>query len=272
MKAAAALPTALPNEAAAEVSTVYGPVESWRVGRSLGVDLLCVDSICSFRCVYCQLGRINVHTTERAVYVPTARVLEDLRRSEWRAADVVTLSGSGEPTLAANLGEVIRGIKSLTGKPVIVLTNSAHLWDARVRRELAGADQIFCKLDAADEETFRRVNRPAAPVTLASTVEGIRRLREEYSGRLCVQLMLTTLNRHQAPEFARLLRALCPDEVQLNAPLRPVPHEWTPGARGNHARGAGVLLKAVPRAEATAFASTLRRLSGLRVVTPPAAA
>src|SRR5919199_2702321 len=81
-----------------DTSTVYGPVNSWRVGRSLGVDLLAVNSICSFRCVYCQLGRINVHTAERKIYVPTAKVLEDLRASAWREADIITLSGSGEPT------------------------------------------------------------------------------------------------------------------------------------------------------------------------------
>jgi wyosine [tRNA(Phe)-imidazoG37] synthetase (radical SAM superfamily) len=192
------------------ISSVYGPVNSWRVGRSLGVDLLCVDSVCSFRCVYCQLGRINVHTAERRVYVPTEKVLADLSRSDLAGADVVTLSGSGEPTLAANLGEVIRGIKLLTRKPVVVLTNSAHLWDAQVRRQLSVADRVFCKLDAADERTFRRVNRPAEGVTLRSTVEGIRRLRAEYAGRLCVQLMLTALNRRQAQEFAALLRYLPP--------------------------------------------------------------
>src|SRR5919205_4089394 len=106
-----------------EVSTVYGPVDSWRVGRSLGVDLLCVNSVCSFRCVYCQLGRINVHTGERRVYVPTEKVLADLRASAWREADIITLSGSGEPTLAANMGEVISEIKGRTHRPVLVLTN-----------------------------------------------------------------------------------------------------------------------------------------------------
>jgi len=258
----------VPAELKTEPSTVYGPVASWRVGRSLGVDVLCVDSVCSFRCVYCQLGRINVHTAERRVYVPTGRVLEDLGAADWRGADVITLSGSGEPTLAANLGEVIRGIKRLTGKPVLVLTNSAHLWDAHVRRELSRADAIFCKLDAADEETFRRVNRPARGVTLRTTFEGIRRLRAEYTGRLGIQLMLLPLNRGRAAEFADMLRCLRPDEVQLNSPRRAVPRAWTPDARGNHApseRG-GVLLKAVPPAEAAEFENYLRRATGLNVV------
>ncbi len=249
-------------------STVYGPVESWRVGRSLGVDLLCVDSVCSFRCVYCQLGRINVQTAERRVFVPTERVLKDLSASDWRGADAVTLSGSGEPTLAANLGEVIRGVKRLTGKPVVVLTNSAHLWDVHVRRELSRADSVFCKLDAADEETFRRVNRPAAGVTLRGVFEGVRRLRAEYTGRLAVQLMLLPMNRERADEFASMLRCLRPDEVQLNSPSRAVPQAWALDARGNHSppERAGVRLKTVSREEAAEFADYLRRAAGLNVV------
>jgi wyosine [tRNA(Phe)-imidazoG37] synthetase (radical SAM superfamily) len=249
-------------------STVYGPVDSWRVGRSLGVDVLCVDSVCSFRCVYCQLGRINVHTVERRVYVPTERVLADLHRSDWRGADVVTLSGSGEPTLAANLGEVVCGIKWLTGKPVLVLTNSAHLSDAEVRRDLARADTVFCKLDAADEETFQRVNRPARGVTLRTTFQGIRRFRAEYAGRLCIQLMLLPLNSSRAAEFADLLRFLRPDEVQLNAPRRAVPRAWTLDARGSHAPSEreGVMLKTVSPAEAAEFEDYLRRTTGLNIV------
>jgi wyosine [tRNA(Phe)-imidazoG37] synthetase (radical SAM superfamily) len=249
-------------------SSVYGPVNSWRVGRSLGVDLLAVNSVCSFRCVYCQLGRINVHTGERKIYVPTEKVLADLRASAWREADIITLSGSGEPTLAANMGDVVREIKNLTGKPVLVLTNSAHLSEARVRRELCEANRVFCKLDAADERTLARVNRPVAGVTLRSVVEGIGLLREEYAGHLGVQLMLLPPSKGRAPEFARLLRTLRPDEVQLNAPRRAAPRAWTVEARGGHAAGEreGARLKTVSAEEAAEFEEELRRLTGLKIV------
>ena len=250
------------------VSPVYGPVRSWRVGRSLGIDLLCVNSICSFRCIYCQLGRINVHTSVRKIYVPTARVLADLKRSAWAAADIITLSGSGEPTLAANLGEVIRAVKDLTGKPVLVLTNSAQLTDAQVRAELCAADKIFCKLDAASDAVFRRMNRPLAGVTLKTIVAGIKQLRAQYAGYLGIQLMLTPVNARQANEFARILTALRPDEVQLNAPTRPVPRAWSPAARGNHSIEdvRGVSLKQLGHATVAQFAKSLRELTGLKII------
>ncbi|HYH85249.1 MAG TPA: radical SAM protein [Pyrinomonadaceae bacterium] len=250
-----------------EVSTVYGPVNSWRLGRSLGVDLLCVNSICSFRCVYCQLGRINVHTAERRVFVPTRKVLEDLGRSAWREADCVTLSGSGEPTLAENLGEVICGIKLLTSKPVIVLTNSTRLTDAQVRRELCGADAIFCKLDAADEKTFRRINRPVEGVTLRTVVEGIKKLRAEYAGHLAIQFMLTPLNIGKCAELARILLEVRPNKVQINTPSRPVAREWFLAARGNLRVDAacGSRLKQLTSSDVARFAQEVARLTNLKV-------
>jgi wyosine [tRNA(Phe)-imidazoG37] synthetase (radical SAM superfamily) len=249
-------------------STVYGPVESWRVGRSLGVDLLCDTSVCSFRCVYCQLGAINLHTGERRVYVKTGRVLADLKASRWREADVVTLSGSGEPTLAANMGEVIRSVKALTGKPTLVLTNATTLNDAPVRHDLLAADTVFCKLDAADERTFKIISRPVPGITLGGVVEGIKRFRAEYAGRLAVQVMLMPRHRGQAEAFARLLAEIRPDEVQLNAPLRPVPRVWSPKGRGN---GESVPLPArhapaMSRAEAARFETSLHELTGLKIV------
>lgn len=250
--------------------TVYGPVRSWRAGVSLGVDLLCINSICSFRCLYCQLGKINVHTTERKVYVTTEKVLTDLLRSSWHIADIITLSGSGEPTLAANMGEVIRQIKALTNKPVLVLTNSTTLCDEGVRREIGEADKVSCKLDAADEEAFKRINRPVQGITLQTIIGGIKALRREFVGEFAVQLMLTPLNVKQVEGFARLLNEIRPHEVQINLPSRPIPRQWLMDARGNHhtlpARASH--FKTLHAEEVSRFEAALRRLTGLKTSSP----
>ena len=252
----------------AQPSTVYGPVRSWRVGLSLGVDLLFVNSVCSFKCNYCQLGKINLQTLERRVYVPTERVLADLRASRWREADVVTFSGSGEPTLAANLGDAIGRVKTLTGKPVAVLTNASTLNRADVRRDLRAADSVFCKLDAVDDHALKIINRPLAGITSRSIVEGIKSLREEYAGRLCVQTMLQRRPGHaDVLRLARLLKEIGPDEVQLNAPLRPVPRAWCLDARGNDSTSApAVTPKPIRREEAARVQALLGDLTGLKIV------
>jgi wyosine [tRNA(Phe)-imidazoG37] synthetase (radical SAM superfamily) len=249
-------------------STVYGPVRSWRVGNSLGIDLLYSRSVCSFHCVYCQLGKILDHTAERKVYVPTETIMADLLASPWQEADVITLSGNGEPTLALNLAEVIHAIKAATGKPVMVLTNATTLGDPQVRADLAAADQVFCKLDAADDRMLQRVNRPVDGVTVRSIVEGIKALRAEYPGYLAVQMMFMPMNRSDVETMAALLNEIRPDEVQLNTPRRPVPREWFLDSRGNH-EGVpypAVQLKTVDRDEALAIEQQIRDLTGLKVV------
>ena len=252
----------------APASTVYGPVKSWRVGTSLGIDLLFVDSVCSFRCIYCQLGKINVHTSERKIYVPTARVLADLKVADWQSVDIITFSGSGEPTLAANLGEVIGEVKRFTGKPVLVLTNAAHLNDIAVRRDLGRADKVFCKLDAVDEDTFQKVDRPVAGVTLRGIVAGIKTLRQEFKGYLGIQFMLTEMNKQDVAALAEILNEIRPDELQLNAPLRPVPHEWTIDTRGSHVATDPRVsnFKPVSRDEAQRIVTVLGELTGLKIV------
>lgn len=251
-----------------EASAVYGPVRSWRVGLSLGVDLLLINSICSFRCLYCQLGKINVRTLERKIYVPTMKVMNDLERSAWAEADIVTISGSGEPTLAANMGEVIGEIKARTLKPVLVLTNSTTLSEESVRRDLTRADAVFCKLDSADGETFKIMNRPVEGVTLGSVVEGIKRFRSEFDGRMGIQIMLTRFNQNQVEQLAALLEKIRPDEVQLSTPMRPIPRTWNLEARGNSAVSPypASYMKSLVREEVIAAVTSLRRLTGLKII------
>ena len=133
-----------------------------------------------------------------------------------------------------------------------------------MRRDLLASDSVFCKLDAADDETLERVNRPVEGVTLSGVVEGIKRLRAEYAGRLAVQTMLTPLNVGRAAEFARLLNEIRPDEVHLCAPARPVPREWVAGARAGLSAG-GARLKQLPTEQVARFAREIVTRTGLSV-------
>lgn len=251
-------------------STIYGPVRSWRLGWSLGVDVLCVDSICSFECVYCQLGKIHQVTTKRARFVSTGKILKDLRNSDWKAADVITFSGSGEPTLAENLGEVIEKIKHLTRKPIAVLTNSTLLNEKQIRREISKADKIFCKLDAWTENIMRRVDRPHEGISLDSIISGICELRREFDGFLAIQTMLLRLpDEFEIEKFAGILRSLNPDEVQLNLPTRPVPHEYFPETRGNSVEVESdfTQIKTIPKNELENVRRKLSELTKLPIIT-----
>jgi wyosine [tRNA(Phe)-imidazoG37] synthetase (radical SAM superfamily) len=218
-----------------QFSSVYGPVQSWRFGRSLGIDPIGVISTCSFNCVYCQLGDIQQQTTSGQIFVSTTQVLQDLQTTLPNSTfDVVTISGSGEPTLARNLGDILACVQELTLKPVVVLTNGTLLFNPKVRADLGLAKYVAVKLDAVSPAELRRINRSADNIDLATILSGLALFRQEYQGYLAIQTMVLSpwLPEVEA-EYIRLMRCLTPDEVQLNTPSRPRPLTRTLSARGN---------------------------------------
>jgi len=209
---------------------VYGPVPSRRLGRSLGVDLV-PHKVCSFDCVYCQLGRTTRKTTQRAAYLPVEKILADLesRLKERLQIDFVTMSGSGEPTLHSALAEIVQAARNLSPVPVAVLTNGSMLYLPEVRAACAAADVVVPSLDAGDEETFRRINRPCPEITLSKVVDGLVRFREEFSGQIWLEIFFVAgLNddEQQVRRLAALVERIRPDRVHLNTAVRPPAEGW----------------------------------------------
>jgi len=203
-------------------SIVYGPVSSWRLGRSLGIDLLSTKGkTCSFDCIYCQLGSTVHFLAERRQFVSLDKLAIELERVRDIPADYATFSGVGEPTLASNLGEAIGLARSILGLPVAVLTNSSLITREDVRHELGLADVVVAKLDAPSQELFNIINRPMVGYSLDEILQGIRYFRSEYKGKLALQMMFVEANKDYAPEMAKMAAELSPDEVQINTPLRP---------------------------------------------------
>ncbi len=205
---------------------LFGPVPSRRLGRSLGVDLI-PPKTCPYHCIYCEVGPTTCQTGERFSYQTEAIIEEmaDYLKDPGVKPDVITLAGSGEPTLNQGLGRIIREIKAMTQIPVAVLTNGALLYLPEVRRELAAADMVLPSLDAAREETYRAINRPLPELPLESLLEGLWAFRQEYRGRLWLEVMLLKGLNDTEEELSLLRRALqklAPDRVQLNTAVRPV--------------------------------------------------
>jgi len=166
---------------------------------------------------------------ERRIWVPTQEILTELRGLSSVDFDFITFSGLGEPTLALNLGEVIKGVKELfPGTPVAVLTNSslmsgAHRGRADVWRDLALADRVMAKLDAPNEALYQLINRPGPGLAFKDIFKGILEFQREYPAKLVLQMMFVPQNQDYAKEMAALAREVNPLEVELNTPLRPSP-------------------------------------------------
>jgi wyosine [tRNA(Phe)-imidazoG37] synthetase (radical SAM superfamily) len=195
------------------------------MGMSLGIDpISTTKKICNFNCTYCQLGCVGQAdaVVGRQVFVPTVDIIEELKVFATDVAiDHLTFSGNGEPTLAANLGEMIQAVRSVRSEKVAVITNGTLLGSKDVQADLRGVDLVLVKLEAADEATFQALNRPAAGITWASTVAGIKAFKATFEGRFVLQIMFVEANKAQASKLAALAREIGADEVQLNTPLRP---------------------------------------------------
>jgi wyosine [tRNA(Phe)-imidazoG37] synthetase (radical SAM superfamily) len=204
---------------------VYGPVPSRRLGRSLGVDLV-PYKVCSYDCIYCQLGRTKNKTIERRPYIRAATILDQVRQKlqEGVSADYITVAGSGEPTLNSEIGRLIHDIKKHTEVPVAVLTNGSLLGDSQVRQAIVEADVVLPSLDAYDQKGFETINRPHPEIPFETMVQGLMAFRKAYGGEIWLEVfVLDGINATEADaeKFRHWIEMLKPEKVHVNTAVRP---------------------------------------------------
>ena len=207
---------------------LFGPVPSRRLGRSLGVDIVPLKT-CTQNCIYCQLGKDAPQVLERKHYVPIQDVLDELERkiAEGLDADYITISGSGEPTLHSQLGELIDSTRKRTPIPIAVITNSTLLSDPAVRQDCCKADVVLPSLDAGDANAFERMNHPHPDIVYERLVDGLVQFRTEYSGQIWLEVFFCDgVNTDEASvrHIAEQIRRINPDKVQINTSVRPIVH------------------------------------------------
>lgn len=200
---------------------LYGPVQSWRLGRSLGVDPLSEETkTCNMNCAYCQLGKTVDLTQERRDFIKVDDLMAEIERMPEFFVDYITFSGRGEPTLAKNLGEMIRAIKSRRREKVAVITNSTLLSHKDVQDDLLAADFVLVKLDAYDQESLNCIDGVCG-IDYEELMRGVFAFRSRYKGKFALQIMLVEENFQHLNRLSTLAFFLNPDEVQLNTPIRP---------------------------------------------------
>lgn len=226
-------PPFAPPAQVARYRHVFGPVLSRRLGRSLGIDTV-PAKVCNWNCVYCQLGRTHPLTNQRRNYVRNDEVLAEARERIDQlgpdALDWITFVASGEGTLHTGFGPLLREVKRISPVPVAVITNGSLLAVPTVREDLACADAVLPTLDAADRETFRRINRPHRALGFDKHVEGLRAFaRMPDRGHLWIEVMLVAGVNDSKPalhRLASLLDEINPDEIHLTFPTRCPVEAW----------------------------------------------
>jgi wyosine [tRNA(Phe)-imidazoG37] synthetase (radical SAM superfamily) len=205
---------------------IFGPILSRRFGRSLGVNVV-PEKICSFDCVYCEVGKTRSPTVKRAAYAPADRVLaefsEHYRQAENRM-DVITVTGYGEPTLNTEFEAVADGIKEIAHHPVVLLTNTSTIHIPEVAQTLKKFDVVVPSLDSVVEEKFKAVDRPHPSVDLKVLKEALIDFSRNYTGKLLIELLLVKeVNDSEADlaVFADFIKKVNYSQIHLMTVYRP---------------------------------------------------
>jgi len=210
---------------------LYGPVPSRRLGRSLGIDLV-PRKICTYDCIYCQIGNTTEKTLARKEYVPVREIIEEVERflkEGTPSIDHLSLSGSGEPTLHSQIRSVIEGIKAITSIPVAVITNGSLLYEEEVRQDLLRADIVLPSLDAVSSDVFMRINRPRPEFSVEKVIEGLVEFRKIYEGQIWLEILFCKGINDVKEELLRMKKVvdrIQPDLIHLNTVVRPPSENW----------------------------------------------
>jgi wyosine [tRNA(Phe)-imidazoG37] synthetase (radical SAM superfamily) len=225
---------------------IYGPVNSRRLGRSLGLNIMPTASkLCPFNCIYCHYGWTDYVEPDASGHLgdlPSAVDVEVALEKALAGIDpppaFITFSGNGESTVHPEFGAIVDRVTAVRDRSgidarVAILSNSCMVTREKTRNALGRLDVRIMKLDAGTQEVFELVNRPAAGITLDGIVEGLKALDDVTLQSMFVQGEVTNATDDHIDAWFEKVAEIKPVFVQVysleNAPamssLEGVPRE-----------------------------------------------
>jgi wyosine [tRNA(Phe)-imidazoG37] synthetase (radical SAM superfamily) len=211
----------------------FGPVPSRRLGRSLGINNI-PPKVCTYSCVYCQVGRTHTLQVERCPFYEPEEIFRSVRkqvkkaRKKGESIDYLTFVSDGEPTLDVNLGYEIDLLKSL-GIKIGIITNASLVFHEDVSADLMKADWVSLKFDSISKTSWRKINRPNRELELDVILEGMLDFSKSFPGELVTETMLVQgigIDADILKEMADFLVRLNPAKAYLAIPTRPPAENW----------------------------------------------
>ena len=203
---------------------VFGPVPSRRLGVSLGVDLV-VSKSCNLNCIFCECGATKKIQLERQRFKDMNEILNEIQSVlKDIKPDYITFSGSGEPTLSLDLGNISKAIKEdlkYKGK-ICLITNSLLLANEQVIKELEYIDLIVPTLNTLKQNIFEKIVRPDYRTSVDEIKKGFINLNNSnYKGKIWIEIfILENINDSEENfiEIANFLNSenIRYDKIQLN--------------------------------------------------------
>lgn len=203
---------------------VFGPVPSRRLGISLGVDLV-VSKSCNLNCIFCECGATKKIQLERQRFKDTNEILEEISTVlKDIKPDYITFSGSGEPTLSLDLGNISKAIKEdlkYQGK-ICLITNSLLLADENLMKELEYIDLIVPTLNTLTQDIFEKIVRPDYRTSVEEIRKGFINLnKSNYKGKIWIEIFILENVNDSDKNFVDIANFLKSeniryDKIQLN--------------------------------------------------------
>jgi wyosine [tRNA(Phe)-imidazoG37] synthetase (radical SAM superfamily) len=212
---------------------VFGPIPSRRLGRSLGINNI-PPKICSYSCVYCQVGLTDSMSIKRKEFYSPEEIFKEVKNrvSQLREAnekiDYLSFVPDGEPTMDFNLGKTIEKLKVFDIK-IAVISNSSLMWDENVRNDLMNADWVSLKIDSVFNSEWHKIDRPQNQLDLTKIIEGIEEFASSFKGFLCTESMLVkgiNDNMESLNKTAQLISKIKPGKAYILTPVRPPAENW----------------------------------------------
>lgn len=210
---------------------LFGPVFSRRIGVSLGVDLVPAKT-CSMDCVYCEAGATTTLDSRRREFYDTDEIIGELDDFLSRSPEIdyITFSGAGEPTLHSGMGRIVKFVKGKFPQyRLCLITNGILLGSEQLIGELAGIDLVIPSLDAADDETLEKINRPAKGISAEGIVKSLETFRKSSKALFWLEIFVVPGINDSAESIEAIRKAvirIAPDKVQLNSLDRPGTEKW----------------------------------------------
>jgi len=196
---------------------IYGPVASRRLGNSLGINLFPEGKLCDFHCVYCDCNSGQ----ENKTFAPLDHILEEIKdgflihQQKGTQIDYITFAGNGEPTLHSHFPEVVQHVLQLrlelfTDTPIAIFTNCMNLHKPKVEKAISQLDEIYFKLDAADQDTLQRINRPSDKRKLTEIIAQISKFNSPRISSAVIEkpARLSNMASLCSKNFAELLNSM----------------------------------------------------------------
>ena len=215
------------------MSIIFGPINSRRFGKSLGVDLSPNLKQCNFDCLYCELKSAKVVDSQDSV-IGVEQIIKEIKEAlkTHKDIDVLTLTANGEPTLYPHLNELIDAINAIKGNiKTLILTNASTIYKSHVQEALAKLDSVKLSLDCATKQCFKKLDRASKAIDLEKIKEGMLEFAKKYKDNLLIEILIVKGINDKEDEIKKLnefLLKLSPTRIDLGTIERPPAYDILP--------------------------------------------